>query len=114
MVSAPAYLFDHVAKMIRELDQAAVQDYTVRMVHVHRGMSADRMKDILNEVYMQKSSEKASEKPPSERAARRKTCQDPLPQPRWNIVGRQERKPLRTLKSLATSGLQVQCRTITI
>lgn len=60
MVSAPAYLFDHVAKMIRELDQAAVQDYTVRMVHVHRGMSADRMKDILNEVYMQKSAEKSS------------------------------------------------------
>ncbi|MGA2256979.1 MAG: secretin N-terminal domain-containing protein, partial [Thermoguttaceae bacterium] len=63
MVSAPAYLFDHVAKMIEELDQAAAPDYTVQMVHVSHGMSARRMKELLDQVYMQKS----SEKPPEER-----------------------------------------------
>ena len=39
MVSAPAYLFDHVSRMIEGLDQAAAPDYTVRMVHVSRGIS---------------------------------------------------------------------------
>ena len=58
MVSAPAYLFDHVSRMIEGLDQAAAPDYTVQMVHVSRGMSARRMKDLLDQVYMQKSSEK--------------------------------------------------------
>jgi len=61
MVSAPAYLFDHVAKMVEELDQAAAPDYTVEMVRISRGMSATRMKELLNQVYMQKPGEKPPE-----------------------------------------------------
>jgi len=57
VLSAPAYLFDQVAKMINDLDKAAVPDYTVQMVHVGHGMSATRMKELLDEVYMQKSAE---------------------------------------------------------
>ena len=36
-VSAPAFLFDHVTKMIRDLDEAAAANSTVRMVKVARG-----------------------------------------------------------------------------
>ena len=53
MVSAPGYLFDHVTKMIKDLDEAAVPDYTVKMVHVTRGVSPQRMKEILDEIYLQ-------------------------------------------------------------
>ncbi len=75
MVSAPGYLFDHVTKMIKELDAAAAPDYTVRMVRVNRGMSAQQMKGILDEVFMQKPREKPTgeERPaakPSRPAAR--------------------------------------------
>ncbi len=71
MVSAPAYLFDHVAKMIKELDQAAAPDYTVRMVRVGPGLSANRVKEILDEVYNQKSSEKRPvEKRPSAKTSK--------------------------------------------
>jgi len=70
MVSAPAYLFDDVAKMVEELDQAAAPDYTVQMVRVSHGMSATRMKELLNQVYMQKSSEK---RPENERNGARPT-----------------------------------------
>jgi len=70
MVSAPAYLFDHVAKMIKELDQAAAPDYTVEMVRVSHGMSARRMKDLLNQVYMQKAPEKPPEDERSARSSR--------------------------------------------
>ncbi len=70
MVSAPAYLFDHVTKMVKELDEAAAPDYTVRMVRVNRGMSARRMKEILDEVFMQKSSEKKPEERPEAKSAK--------------------------------------------
>jgi hypothetical protein len=60
VVSAPAYLFDHVSEMIRLLDEAAKPDYTVQMVHVGGGMSAKHVQELLNEVYSLKP---ASEKP---------------------------------------------------
>ena len=71
MVSAPAYLFDHVAKMIKDLDLAAAPDYTVQVVHVGHGISAQRMKEILDQVYMQKSAEKpAAEQHPAAKPAK--------------------------------------------
>ena len=68
-ISAPAYLFEHVTKLIKELDEAAVPDYTIRLVHVP-GMSAARLKEALNGVYMQKSGEKPSgeERPVAKKA----------------------------------------------
>ena len=64
-VSAPAYLFEHVNKLIKDLDEAAAPTYTVQMVHIRPGITASRVKEILDEVYMQKSAEKppAAERP---------------------------------------------------
>ena len=56
-ISAPAYLFEHVAKLVKDLDQAAAPDYTVRIVRV-QGMSAARLKEVLEGVYVQRSGEK--------------------------------------------------------
>jgi type II secretory pathway component GspD/PulD (secretin) len=60
MVSAPTYLFDHVSKMIKDLDDAAAPDYTVQVVRVH-GVSPDRLKELVDAVYLQKPSEKPHE-----------------------------------------------------
>ena len=62
MVSAPGYLFDHVTKMVKELDEAAAPDYTVQVVRVGHGVSPARMKEMLEEIYMRKP----GEKPPAE------------------------------------------------
>ena len=53
-VSAPAYLFEHVNKVIKDLDEAAAPTYTVQMVHIRPGITAGRVKALLDEVYMQK------------------------------------------------------------
>ena len=62
MVSAPAFLFDHVARMVQELDKAAAPEYEVRVVRIGSAISADRVKDILDEVYNSKQPEKAADK----------------------------------------------------
>jgi type II secretory pathway component GspD/PulD (secretin) len=69
-ISAPAYLFEHVTRLINELDQAAAPDYTVRMVRVD-GMSASRVKELVDRVYNQKSGENppAEERPAKKPAA---------------------------------------------
>ena len=59
-------------KMIKELDEAAAPDYTVQMVRVGRGISAVRMKELLDEVYNQKPAEKPAENPPPGRRPRGK------------------------------------------
>jgi type II secretory pathway component GspD/PulD (secretin) len=59
-ISAPAYLFVHVTKLINDLDEAAAPTYTVQMMRIRPGISAKRVKAILDEVYMQKSGEKSS------------------------------------------------------
>ncbi len=63
-VSAPAYLFEHVARLIGQLDEAAAPTYTVQMVHIRPGITAGRVKAILDEVYMQKPAEKPEEERP--------------------------------------------------
>jgi hypothetical protein len=58
MISAPAFLFDHVEHMVQELDHAAVPEYEVRVVHIGSAISSDRVKDILDEVYNKQTAEK--------------------------------------------------------
>ena len=60
-VSAPAYLFEQVALLIKQLDEAAIPDYTVRVVHVSHDITAQRVKEIFDEVYRNKPSEKPRE-----------------------------------------------------
>ena len=57
VVSAPAYLFDEVTKMINDLDKSALPDYTVKLVPVGQGIGTIRMKELLDEVYMQQQPE---------------------------------------------------------
>jgi type II secretory pathway component GspD/PulD (secretin) len=59
MVSAPAYLFEHVTRMIKQLDEAASPDYSVQYIQVH-GMSAKHMKQILEEAYLHKTGQAAA------------------------------------------------------
>ena len=63
-VSAPAYLFEHVTKMIRQLDEAAAPDYTVRVMKVGPGISADRLKSVLDDVYQNSSGKAPAAKAP--------------------------------------------------
>ncbi len=67
LLSAPAFLFDHVSKMVLELDKAAAPEYEVRVVPIGPGVSAERVKDLFDEVYNNKQPEKAAEKPPAEK-----------------------------------------------
>ncbi len=67
MISAPAYLFDHIARMVHELDQAAVPEYEVKVVPLGSSLSPDSVKAILDEVYNQKKPEKEPEKPAAEK-----------------------------------------------
>jgi type II secretory pathway component GspD/PulD (secretin) len=53
--AAPASLFDRVARMINDLDEAA-SDNTVRVVKVGRGISAARLQDVLDSVLNEGSS----------------------------------------------------------
>ena len=50
VVSAPAYLFDHVAKLIQQLDEATAPTSTVRVVKVGASVSAEKVQQILAEV----------------------------------------------------------------
>ncbi len=59
-VSAPAYLFEPVTKMIRDLDEAAAANSTVRMVKVGQGMSAAHLQDVLDGVLNHGSSRRPS------------------------------------------------------
>ena len=71
MVSAPAYLFDHVTRIIKQLDEAAAPDYTVRILRV-QNMSPNRLKDLIDAVYMQKAAEKqAGEEQSAAKAAKK-------------------------------------------
>lgn len=50
LVSAPAFLFDHVSKMIQELDEAAAANDSVRVVKIGPGVSAERMQVLLEDI----------------------------------------------------------------
>jgi type II secretory pathway component GspD/PulD (secretin) len=71
-VSAPAYLFEHVQKLIKELDEAALPDTTIRLVKPGPGISASRLKQSLDEALNEASAKKAAEKQPAQPAAKPK------------------------------------------
>jgi type II secretory pathway component GspD/PulD (secretin) len=75
LVSAPAFLFDHVAKMIIELDKAAAPEYAVRMVQVGRGVSAEHVKDLFDQVYNNKQPDKPADKRPADKSPTKKPAQ---------------------------------------
>jgi type II secretory pathway component GspD/PulD (secretin) len=72
-VSAPAYLFEHVTKLVKELDEAAAPDYTVRVVKLGAGISPTRLKETLDAILNQVP------KKPSQDAA--KPAAKPTPKP---------------------------------
>jgi type II secretory pathway component GspD/PulD (secretin) len=69
VVSAPAYLFDHVAKLIKALDEAAAPTSTVRVVRVGPSVSAERVQEILADVLGEGGS--SNHKQSTERSSRR-------------------------------------------
>jgi hypothetical protein len=71
VVSAPAFLFDHVGKMIKELDEAAAANNAVRVVKVGRGVTAARLHEVLEALQGQGSSggSSASAAPPPRQSA---------------------------------------------
>ena len=71
VVSAPAFLFDHVNKMIKELDEAAAANNAVRVVKVGRGVTAARLHEVLEALQSQGSSggSSASAAPPPHQSA---------------------------------------------
>jgi type II secretory pathway component GspD/PulD (secretin) len=75
LVSAPAFLFDHVSHMIIELDKAAAPEYEVRVVRIGPSVSAERVKDLLDQVYNNKQPEKPEEKPAVEKRSSAKPSQ---------------------------------------
>ena len=50
-------------------------EYEVRVVQIGPGISADRVKDLLDEVYNNKQAEKPPEKPPAEKRPAAKPSQ---------------------------------------
>jgi type II secretory pathway component GspD/PulD (secretin) len=59
-VSAPVYLFDPVSKLIKQLDESAAPNNAVRVVKVGPGISADRLRGVLESVINKNSSHGAS------------------------------------------------------
>ncbi len=86
LVSAPAFLFDHVSKMILELDKAAAPEYEVRVVHIGPGISAERVRDLFDQVY----NNKQPEKPPADKRANAKPGQRSKPGGNGNSKRQQE------------------------
>jgi type II secretory pathway component GspD/PulD (secretin) len=62
VLSAPAFLFDQIKRMINDLDQAAA-DSTVRVVKVGPGISATRLHDVLSKVLSQNGAARGSAGP---------------------------------------------------
>ena len=61
--------------MIIELDKAAAPEYEVRVVRIGPSVSAERVKDLLDQVYNNKQPEKPEEKPAVEKRSSAKPSQ---------------------------------------
>jgi type II secretory pathway component GspD/PulD (secretin) len=48
VISAPAYLFEQVVKLVDEIDQATDANYTVRILRPANGISAARLKEAID------------------------------------------------------------------
>jgi type II secretory pathway component GspD/PulD (secretin) len=58
IISAPAYLFDHVSKLVNELDQAAAPTSTVKVIGLAPHISGQKTQEILSNVLGQGGSSK--------------------------------------------------------
>lgn len=56
VISAPAFLFEQVVQMVKELDDAAVPTSTVKVVKLGQGVSGDRTKEVLSAILGQTES----------------------------------------------------------
>ena len=74
IVSAPAYLFDHVRKMVQELDDAAAPSNSVRVLRVGPGINPTRLQELLDATMNPGSAGKraaaAAQGPPHEAAGK--------------------------------------------
>jgi hypothetical protein len=62
-VSAPAYLFDQVTKLIKELDDAAAPTSTVKVVKLGHGVNSEQMCEMLNNMLGEESSARTAKSP---------------------------------------------------
>jgi type II secretory pathway component GspD/PulD (secretin) len=70
VVSAPAYLFEQVHKMINDLDQAAAPTSTIKVIKLGQGVSSQQAREALSDILgdgtsKSKSSSQAPKKPES-------------------------------------------------
>ena len=70
VVSAPAYLFDQVHKMITDLDQAAAPTSTIKVIKLGQGVTSQQAREALSDILgdgtsKSKSSSQTSKKPES-------------------------------------------------
>ena len=70
VVSAPAYLFDQVHKMIKDLDTAAAPTSTIKVVKLGQGVTSQQAREVLSDILGDgtskgKSSSENSKKPES-------------------------------------------------
>ena len=68
VVSAPAYLFDQVHKMITDLDKAAAPTSTIKVVKLGQGVTSEQAREALSDILgdgtsKSKSSSQTSKKP---------------------------------------------------
>jgi type II secretory pathway component GspD/PulD (secretin) len=73
LVSAPTFLFDHVSRMITELDEAAAANNSIRVVKIGSGVSAERMQELLEDILHPGNSanrSKTPKTPPTQAAAK--------------------------------------------
>ncbi len=50
VVSAPAYLFDQVHKMIKDLDEAAAPTSTIKVIKLGQGVSSQQAREVLSDM----------------------------------------------------------------
>ncbi len=70
VVSAPAYLFEQVHKMIIDLDQAAAPTSTIKVIKLGQGVTSQQAREALSDILgdgtsKEKSSSQTSKKPES-------------------------------------------------
>jgi type II secretory pathway component GspD/PulD (secretin) len=70
VVSAPAYLFDQVHKMIKDLDQAAAPTSTIKVIKLGQGVTSQQAREALSDILgdgtsKEKSSSQSPKKPES-------------------------------------------------
>ncbi len=71
VVSAPAYVFRDISKMIKDLDKAAEANNTVRVLKVGHGVTPERLREIIDAIQGQRSTGGPAATPPHQPGAKR-------------------------------------------